>query len=285
MRQMPGKVRLLVTGACGRMGREVLNAAASDDAFEMVGATERPDHPEIGKPLSEAVGNPCWANLTLSSSLAPLLENADVIVDFTSPAASMAHFGLARDSGAAIVIGTTGLSQLQLDELHSVASDVRCVLSPNMSRGMNLFFVLAEILGAALNDFDAEITEAHHRGKKDSPSGSALKLAESVARSRGKRLDEIAVFGRRGKELSRPSGELGIHSIRAGEIVGRHTLLLAGSGERIEVTHNVESRRTFAAGALLAARFITKSEPGIYSMSEVLGLNRLVDAAKSLSTH
>jgi len=273
------KIRLIVAGACGRMGRMILESAVCNNWFQVVGATERPDHEMVGRPLSEAVGITSLKDVLVSLEMAPLLSEADVIVDFTTPSASMANFSLAAKRGKGIVIGTTGFSPIQQAQMHREAGAARCVLSPNMSRGMNVMFVLARILGAALADFDVEITESHHRGKKDSPSGSALRIAENLAASRGVKLGEVAAYGRCGKELERPGGQIGIHSVRAGEIVGEHTLLLAGQGERLEVTHRVESRRTFAAGALLAAKFVVNAEPGIYSMAQVLGLDRLADAA------
>lgn len=277
------EIRLIVVGACGRMGRAILECAADDGRFQVVGAMERPDHEMIGRPLSEAVSIASLKEIVLASRMIPLLADADVILDFTTPSASMANFALAMEHGKAIVVGTTGFSTVQLEEIRSHGSGARCVLSPNMSRGMNLMFVLARILGASLGDFDAEILESHHRGKKDSPSGSALRIAESVAAARGGILDELAVFGRLGKNLKRSQGQIGLHSVRAGGIVGEHTLLLAGEGERLEVTHRVESRRTFAAGALLAAEFVAKAGPGIYSMAQVLGLDKLADAASSLA--
>ena len=281
---MADRIRLIVAGACGRMGRMILELAASDSRFQVVGATERPDHEMIGRALSDAAGIASLKDVFLSPQIAaPALLYSDVIVDFTTPGASMANLSLAAEHGNAVVIGTTGFSPAQLVEIHQQGDKVPCVLSPNMSRGMNLMFVLARVLGAALADFDVEITEAHHRGKKDSPSGSALKIAENLAASRGVELDGVAVYGRHGKELERPQGQIGMHSIRAGEIVGDHTLLLAGEGERLEVTHRVGSRRTFAAGALLAAEFVAKAEPGIYSMAQVLGLDKLADAAGSLA--
>jgi len=279
---LPDRIRLIVVGACGRMGRTIVECAACDSRFQVVGATERPDHEMVGRPLSEAAGIASLKDVLLSPQMAPLLANTDVIVDFTTPDASMANFSLAAEHGKAIVIGTTGFSAAQLASIHQRRDEARCVLSPNMSRGMNLMFVLARVLGAALADFDVEITEAHHRGKKDSPSGSAMRIAENLAASRGVEFDDVVIYGRRGKELKRPPGQVGMHSVRAGEIVGEHTLLMAGEGERLEVTHRVGSRRTFAVGALLAAEFVAKAEPGIYSMAQVLGLDMLADAASSL---
>ena len=280
---MSDTIRLIVACACGRMGRMILESAVCDSGFQVVGATERPGHEMLGRPLSEAVGIASLKHVPVSLEMAPLLSEADVIVDFTTPSASLASFELAATRGKGIVIGATGFSPAQLEQMHGLAGAVRCVLSPNMSRGMNVMFVLARILGAALADFDVEITESHHRGKKDSPSGSALRIAESLAASRGVELGEVAAYGRCGKELERPAGQIGIHSVRAGEIVGEHTLLLAGQGERLEVVHRVESRRTFAAGALLAAKFVVNAQPGIYSMAQVLGLDRLADAASALA--
>ncbi|MBN2209017.1 MAG: 4-hydroxy-tetrahydrodipicolinate reductase [Candidatus Coatesbacteria bacterium] len=280
---MSDTIRLIVAGACGRMGRMILESAVCDGKFEVVGATERPGHEMVGRPLSEGVGIASLKNVPVSSEMALLLSEADVIVDFTTPSASMANFSLAAKRGKGIVIGTTGFSPIQQAQMHREAGAVRCVLSPNMSRGMNVMFVLASVLGAALADFEVEITESHHRGKKDSPSGSALHIAESLTVARGVELGDVAVYGRCGKHLERPAGQIGIHSIRAGEIVGEHTLLLAGQGERLEVTHRVESRRTFAAGALLAAEFVVNAEPGIYSMAQVLSLDKLADAVGALA--
>ncbi|MCD6326544.1 4-hydroxy-tetrahydrodipicolinate reductase [bacterium] len=276
-------IRLLVPGACGRMGLEVLSAAVSSDDFEIVGASEKPDHDMIGSPLSDATGIPGLAHTPLLADLSSAITDADVIVDFTTPGASLEHFRLACTHGKAIVIGTTGFSASQIDEIMSRRDEARCVLSPNMSRGMNVFFVLAELLGAVFSDYDVEIAESHHRGKKDSPSGSALRLARSLAQSRCVELGDVAVYGRHGGDISRSMGEIGIHSIRAGEIVGEHSLLFAGQGERMEIVHNVERRGTFAAGALLAARFIVDAERGVYSMNDVLGLSSLLDSVRKLA--
>ncbi|MBN1592833.1 MAG: 4-hydroxy-tetrahydrodipicolinate reductase [Candidatus Coatesbacteria bacterium] len=271
------EIRLCVTGACGRMGRMVLECAAEGNRYRVTGATEREGHPLLGKPISEITGIDAIDGVALSSDIVPLLADADVIVDFTAPDASVANFRLAVERGKAIVIGTTGLSPSQVEEFHSHSSEARCVFSPNMSRGMNLMFLLARLLGNSLGDFDVEIIEAHHRHKKDSPSGSALRIAENVAEGRQVNLNDFAVFGRHGKTLDRPQGQIGMHSIRGGGIVGEHTLLLAGDGERLEVTHRVESRRTFALGALMAAEFVSKASPGIYSMLDVLGLSNLLN--------
>lgn len=277
---MRDAVRVIVAGACGRMGRTLVELAAQDGRFKVVGATERPGHSSIGRPLSEVLGIPTLKELVLSDALGPLLARADVVLEFTTPSASMTDFEVATEQGKGIVIGTTGFSDGELAEIHRKRDVARCVLSSNMSRGMNVMFALAGVLGAVLQDFDAEIVESHHRGKKDSPSGSALQIARNLADSRGIVLDEVVTYGRHGKELRRREGEIGIHSIRAGGIVGEHTLVLSGQGERLEITHRVASRRAFAAGALLAAEFIAKAEPGIYSMAEVLGLEMVSQASR-----
>ncbi|HUT02780.1 MAG TPA: 4-hydroxy-tetrahydrodipicolinate reductase [bacterium] len=276
---MTDAVRVIVAGACGRMGRTLVECAVQDGRFEVVGATERRDHASVGRPLSEVMGIATLEGVVLSAALGPLLADADVVLEFTTPSASMADFELATEYGKGIVIGTTGFSDEELAEIQRGGDVARCVLSPNMSRGMNVMFVLAGVLGSVLEDFDAEIVESHHRGKKDSPSGSALQVARSLAASRRVLLEDVAVYGRHGKELIRRQGEIGIHSVRAGETVGEHTLVLSGQGERFEITHRAASRRAFAAGALLAAEFVAKAEPGIYSMAQVLGLDALSRAA------
>ncbi len=280
---MTDAVRVIVAGAGGRMGRTLVECAVQDDRFEVVGATEMRGHGSIGRPLSEVTGIAMPKNVVLSDALAPLLADADVVLEFTTPSASLADFELAAEYEKGIVIGTTGFSDEQLAEIHRRGDIARCVLSPNMSRGMNVMFVLAGVLGGVLQDFDAEIVESHHRGKKDSPSGSALQVARNLAESRGVLLEDAVVYGRHGKELSRRRGEIGIHSIRAGEIVGEHSLILSGPGERLEITHRAASRHAFAAGALLAAEFVAKAAPGIYSMAQVLGLDTLLRAAASHS--
>jgi len=275
-------IRLLVAGAAGRMGRTVLELASESDEFEVVAATERAGHPQIGRPLSTILPVEGFSTISISATIGQVIDEADVIVDFTTPAASIDHFAQAVVHKKGIVIGTTGLSDNQLEEIYAKSRHVRCVLSPNMSRAMNLLFALAPIVASVLKDFDVEIIEEHHRGKKDAPSGTALALAERVAAARGLDLGEVVVFGRKGRTLRRPEDQIAVHSVRAGEIVGNHTLLLAGGGERISLVHHVESRRTFALGALYAARFLHTAEPGIYSMQDVLGLSDLAQAVSQL---
>ena len=265
-------IRVIVTGAAGRMGGRVLTLANDAGDFQIAGATERPGHPSIGRDVGEVAGiGP--VGVKVNSSLSEVLSGADVIIDFTAPEASIAHLRAASDAGVAIVVGTTGLNKEQLEEARRLAAKMSCVISPNMSVGVNVLFrVLTEVARFLGDDYEVEIAEAHHHFKKDAPSGTALKMAQVIAEARGWDLEQVGIYGRKGIVGERPKQQIGIHTVRAGDIVGEHTVLFGGMGERVEIIHRAHSRDNFARGALRAARFVVQAPKGLYDMADVLGL-------------
>ena len=254
------------------MGGRVIALMAETEGFELVGAIEAPGHPHLGDRVSHLYRVP-WAGLKIEDDLAQVLPGADVVIEFSTPKATMEHFRLVSASGKAAVIGTTGLSPEDQKEIEKLASRVPCVLAPNMSVGVNLMLkLIAEAAQTFGPDYDVEIYEAHHRMKRDAPSGTALKLAEVIARALGRDLNRSAVYQRKGDVGPRSKEEIGIQAIRAGDIVGDHTVLFAGIGERLEIIHRAHSRDTFAKGALRAARWVVNQPSGLYDMQDVLGL-------------
>ncbi|MEW5721942.1 MAG: 4-hydroxy-tetrahydrodipicolinate reductase [Thermodesulfobacteriota bacterium] len=265
-------VNVIVAGAAGRMGARIVRAVLEAKELELVGAYERLDHPDLGRDvgLVSGVGE---LGLPLAGSLDEVLEAGEVIIEFTEPRATMADLEKAAATGRAMVVGTTGFSPEQSARMKELGTVMRLVAAPNMSVGLNLLFKLvgevARILGPG---YDLEIVEAHHRLKKDAPSGSALRLAEALAKATGRRLGECAVYGREGLVGQRPEGEIGVLAVRAGDIVGDHTVIYGGIGERVEITHRAHSRDTFARGAVRAAAWVADQKPGFYDMQDVLGL-------------
>ena len=255
--------RIAVVGATGRMGREVVRAALEDDAFDLAGGVVKPGAEELGADLGELCG---WGKAGVSATEDPPAD-AEALIEFTTPEATVGHLSYGRP----VVIGTTGLTEEQRVQVERAAQNTPVVLAPNMSVGVNLLLEVVRELSAKLgDDYDIEIVEAHHRNKVDAPSGTALLLARAAAEGRGRKLDEVAVYGREGRS-PREEGEIGIHALRGGAVVGEHRVIFYSSGEEVEVTHRAISRRTFAAGALRAARFIVGAAPGLYSMRDVLG--------------
>ncbi len=264
-------IKAVVSGAAGRMGSRIISLMAESDDFQLVGAIEAPGHPALGQPVNLSGGE-----LMIEDDLNKLLGGADVIVEFSLPQASLEHLDLARAQGTAMVIGTTGFSPVEQKRLEELGHQVPCLVSPNMSLGVNLMYGLLEQAALALGeDYDVEICEAHHRMKEDAPSGTALKMAEVVAAALGRELDKVAVYQRKGRIGIRSAKEIGIQSVRAGDIVGEHTVLFAGGGERLEIVHRAHSRDTFARGALRAARWVVGQSKGLYNMQDVLGLTAL----------
>ncbi len=255
------------------MGRAILSCASELKDFEIVAALESPRHPAIGKTVSDACGI-AGCDVRLRSDV-PLLPNKNaVLVEFTSPEATVAHLKWARNAGVPVVIGTTGLDDSQVAEIHKTAKVLPIVFASNMSVGVNLLFKLVRVASSILgSDYDVEIFEVHHRFKKDAPSGTARRIAEIVALERGLDTEKSIVCGRKGFVGERKRNEIGIHSLRAGDVVGEHTVVFAALGERIELTHRAHSRSTFAHGALRAARFVYENPPGLYDMQDVLGIN------------
>ena len=255
--------RIAVVGAAGRMGREVVRAALEDDSFELAGGVVGSEAPELGADLGELCG---WGRSGVVATENPP-DEAEALIEFTEPEATVEHLAY----GKPVVIGTTGLSEEQLARVEEAAKGQPVVLAPNMSVGVNLVKEVVRELSEKLGtDYDVEIVEAHHRNKVDAPSGTALLLAQAAAEGRKYDLDEVAVYGREGR-APREEDEIGIHALRGGAVVGEHRVCFYSDGEEVEIAHRALSRRTFAAGALRAARFVAGAEPGLYSMHDVLG--------------
>lgn len=258
-------IPVIIMGAKGRMGSTLTHLAIESDRFELKGVVERAEYSSgletIGCPMAYDV-----------KDLLPAHPGA-VIIDFTAPEVSLGTARKAAQTGNPVVIGTTGLSPAQLDELETLAQTIPIFWSPNMSIGVSALARILPILDRILGDaYDMEITEIHHHHKKDAPSGTAVKLAQVLAESRGWSMDEVGNYGRKGIVGARPTKELGVHALRGGDVVGDHTVYFFGPGERIEVTHRAHSRENFARGALRAAAWLSGQEPGrLYSMSQLLG--------------
>lgn len=266
-------IRVVVCGAMGRMGRAVLAVLKErPPGLLLAGAVEAAGHPMLGQDASESAGAG-RAGIVLTDDFPRALADADVAIDFTSAAASVRHAREAAASGKAIVIGSTGFSPGETEAVRSAARDIPCVLSPNMSVGVNLMFrVAADVARVLGDDYDVEIVEVHHRFKKDAPSGTAVRLADAVASALGRDMREVGVYGRQGAPGERSRREIGVFAVRSGDVVGEHTLVFGGIGERFEITHRAHSRDTFARGAVRAAAWIVGKAPGIYDMKAVLGL-------------
>ncbi len=265
-------INVIVAGAAGRMGCRLVALIKDSTALTLAGAIEGKGHDALGEDAGETAG--CGrAGIPITEDLAALLNRGEVVVDFSAPEATLNHLRVVAQHRRAMVIGTTGFSASQLEELKSLAGQVPCVLSPNMSVGVNLIYkVISEMAKTLGDEYDIEVIEAHHRLKKDAPSGTALKIAEVLAKAVSRDLDQVGVYARKGLIGERKKGEIGIQTIRAGDIVGDHTILFGGMGERIEVTHRASSRDTFAGGALRAARWVVQQPPGLYDMMDVLSL-------------
>jgi 4-hydroxy-tetrahydrodipicolinate reductase len=265
-------IKTIVTGAAGRMGSRIINVLSTSEGIALSGGVERKGHALLG----QDAGGPAGISATgvkFSDDLAAALKAGDVLIDFTTPETSLEHIRLCAELGKALVIGSTGFTKEQLAVVGTYVQKVPCVLSPNMSIGVNLCFkILEEIARTIGEDYDMEIVEVHHRMKKDAPSGTAMKMAQVLAQAVDRNLEEVGVYARKGMIGERSKKEIGIQTLRAGDIVGEHTVLFAGKGERIEITHRAHSRDTFAAGAVRAAKWVVGKKPGLYDMQDVLGL-------------
>ena len=264
-------MKVAVAGASGRMGRTLMEAVLRDPALTLAVALEQDGHASLGHEAGELAGLPC--KLTLRSDYVAALADTDVLIDFTRPVGSLAHLDACVQHGKAIVIGTTGFSEAQRGRIAQAAQRIAIMMAPNMAIGVNVALKLAEVAAKILgDDYDVEIIEAHHRHKVDAPSGTALKFGEVVAQALGRDLSKSAVHGREGLTGERDAKTIGFHAIRGGDIVGEHTVLFAGTGERVEITARSQSRMTYALGALRAAKFLGGRSPGLYDMFDVLGL-------------
>lgn len=266
------QVRIAIAGASGRMGRMLIEATLKDSETVLVAAFERSESTFIGKGAGDLVGAPCGVAIT--SDVAAGLAQADCLIDFTRPEGTLHHLELARAAGCGMVIGTTGFSAEEKAVIGAAAQDIPVVFAPNMAVGVNAVFKLLDVAARILNEgYDVEIIEAHHRLKVDAPSGTALRMGEVVASALGRDLESCAVYGREGVTGERDGQTIGFATVRGGDIVGDHTVLFAGTGERIEVTHKSSSRATYAQGSLRAVRFLAGRPAGLFDMFDVLGLH------------
>lgn len=264
-------MKICMAGACGRMGRRILEMAAAAEDIEIGGAFDIPANAGVQITAGLECGRP--VTVTVSGDAAAGLANADVLIDFTMPEACLANARTAAGMGIPVVIGTTGLSAAQIADLRVLAEKIPVVHAPNMSVGVNLLFKLTAEVAAILGpEYNIEIVEVHHNQKKDSPSGTAVRLAERAAEALGWDYSKDAAHGREGIVGARPEREIGMHAVRGGDVVGEHTVSFIGRGERVELVHKAHNRDNFARGSLVAAGFAVKAAPGLYDMQDVLGL-------------
>ena len=263
-------INIIVCGGCGKMGSTVARLVYQNEDMKLVGIIESPSHPQKGKDWGIVTGLG-ETGIIVQDNLAEIIQNADQVVEFTNPQISLKHLEIVSKYKKAMIIGTTGFSSEEIEKINKLAQGIPFLLSPNMSLGINLLFKLVAETAAALgDDYDIEIMEAHHRFKKDAPSGTAKKLAQEIAKAKGVNLDEVAIYGREGITGERKRGEIGIHSIRSGDITGEHTVMFTALGERLELTHIAHSRDTFAYGTIQAIKFIEGKPAGFYEMKDVL---------------
>ena len=264
-------IRFAVAGASGRMGRTLIEAIAHAPDAVLAGALDVPGSPYLGKDAGELIGSPCGVHV--SDDVEAVLAGVDCLIDFTRPEGTLRHLEVCRRLGVKAVVGTTGLSPEQKQKIQDVAQDIPVVFAPNMAVGVNVVFKLLDVAARILNEgYDVEILESHHRHKVDAPSGTALRMGEVVAQALGRSLSDCAVYGREGHTGERPATQIGFATVRGGDIVGDHTVLFAGTGERVEISHKAGRRMPYALGALRAARFLSNKKSGLYDMQDVLGL-------------
>lgn len=265
-------IKLIICGVSGRMGRRIAYYASLDKNIEIVGGVERSESEFLGEDIGVLAGV-SKLNVCVTDSLEAIAKDADVVIDFTAPAVSVANAEICKDADTAIVIGTTGMTDEQINSVKDCQNQIPCMVSPNMSLGVNLVFSIAAKIAQVLqDDADVEITEIHHRLKKDSPSGTAVKLAEVIADALGRDLSNDAVYGRQGIVGERTDKEIGIHAIRGGDVIGEHTASFFLANERIELTHKAHTRDIFASGAVRTAKFLAGQKPGYYTMNDSLGI-------------
>jgi 4-hydroxy-tetrahydrodipicolinate reductase len=263
--------RIGIVGAGGRMGRMLLEATLKGDGVELGAAFDRPDSPAIGRSVGDLLGVAC--DVRVSDDLRAGLAQVDCLIDFTRPEGTLEHLALCRQAGVAMVIGTTGFDAAGKAAIAEAANDIPVVFAPNMAVGVNLVFRLLDTAARILNEgYDIEVVEAHHRMKVDAPSGTALRMGEVVADALGRSLAECAVYGREGVTGERDPSTIGFATVRGGDIVGDHTVMFCGLGERVEITHKASSRQPYALGSLRAARFLAGRKQGLFDMQDVLGL-------------
>lgn len=265
------KTRIGIVGAGGRMGRMLIEATLKDERLSLGAAFDLPGSPILGKTAGELVGQPC--DVVVTADLAEGLKAVDCLIDFTRPQGTLEHLAACRKAGVGMVIGTTGFEADGKATIAEAAKEIPIVFAPNMAVGVNLVFQLLDTAARILNQgYDIEVVEAHHRLKVDAPSGTALRMGEVVAAALGRSLEECAVYGREGVTGERDPSTIGFATVRGGDIVGDHTVMFCGIGERVEITHKASSRMPYALGSLRAARFLSAHRSGLFDMQDVLGL-------------
>lgn len=265
-------IRIAISGASGRMGRALIQAVCENEYTVVTAAIERPGKSIIGVDAGELAGVDALG-INVVDDLSAVTNDYDVLIDFTSIEATLVNLEICRQAGKKIVIGTTGFSDEQKQQIAAAAKDIAVVFAPNMSVGVNLCLKLLDLAARVMGDYtDIEVIEAHHRHKVDAPSGTALRMGEVVAEALGRDLKDCAVYGREGQTGERDRQTIGFETIRAGDIVGEHTVMFADIGERVEITHKASSRATFAKGAVRAASWLKQHNNGLYDMQDVLGL-------------
>jgi 4-hydroxy-tetrahydrodipicolinate reductase len=265
-------VNIGIAGAAGKMGSRIAVLSAEYEGLRLTGAFERKGHKDSGRDIGLITGSG-ETGIRLADSLEAIIDDVDIIVDFTSVETTKENLRAAAVRGKAMIVGTTGFTREDMKEVEAASRSIPCVMASNMSLGVNLLLkVLQDVARALGDDYDIEIIEAHHRMKKDAPSGTAMKMAQVIADAVDRNLDDVAVFARKGIIGPRTKKEIGIQTVRAGDIVGEHTVIFGGLGERIEITHKASSRDTFARGALKAALWLAGKPAGLYDMQDVLGL-------------
>ena len=265
--------RIAVMGAAGRMGKILIEAVGQAEGAKLTAAVDRPDSSLIGADAGELAAQG-KIGVTLAGDLNAVLDQFDVLIDFTHPSVTLKNLEICRRAGKAMVIGTTGFSPEERQQLEAAAQEIPIVFAANYSVGVNLCLKLLDTAARVLgDDVDIEIIEAHHRHKVDAPSGTALRMGEVVANALGRDLQKVAVYGREGQTGARERETIGFATVRAGDVVGDHTVLFAADGERVEITHKASSRMTFATGAVRAALWLQTQPAGLYDMQDVLGLN------------
>jgi len=271
-------IRIAVTGAGGRIGSEIIKAILKQNDMEVIAAIGAPDTPLEGEDIGEVIGaGKIGVQIYAAQNLSEVLKEKkpDVLVDFTIANAAANTIKTAAKYGVNIVLGTTGISDEQMDKIRESIEEnkVKAVIAPNMAVGVNVFFKIIKDLAKILNDYDIEIIEAHHKHKSDSPSGTAVKACEIIVDALGRNKDETCVYGRQGIVGTRKKGEIGVHAVRGGDIIGDHTVLFAGEGERIELVHRAHSRKTFVNGVIRAIKYVIEAPEGkISDMGDVLGI-------------
>jgi len=266
-------IGIAVAGAGGRMGHALIQAVTEAQGLTLSVATEQPASSLLGSDAGELAGTG-RLGVTVHPDLEPVLADFDVLIDFTTPAATLQHLELCRRAGKRMVIGTTGFAPDQRRAIAEAGAEIGIVCAPNMSVGVNLCLKLLDVAARVLGDgVDIEIIEAHHRHKVDAPSGTAIRMGEVIAQALGRDLQQVAVYGREGATGERARETIGFETIRAGDVVGEHTVWFAAEGERVEIAHKASSRMTFAGGAARAARWIADKQQGLYDMQDVLGLH------------